>query len=118
MRMNSLESRLNVKSRIPLANAPRMMSTIACGLRTAVSSTWKMSLTPDGEEVVVRGAHDDVLEHAGLLADRDAGAGSDVVVEVDPALGVQVGPAAAALAVRHRPRGDAARRRRSTIRTA
>ena len=74
IRTNSLLSRLKVKSRIPPAKAPRMMSTIAWGLRTAVSSTWKMSLTPDANSWWW-GAHvADVLEHARLLADRDAGA--------------------------------------------
>ena len=66
---------------------------------------------PAAEQSVVRGAGEDVLEHARLFAHGDTGAGGDVAVKIDATLRVEVAVPAAALAVRHRPRrhqlGDA-----------
>src|SRR6056297_949258 len=61
---------------------------------------------PGGEQPVVRGTRRDVLEHRGLVADRDAGAGGDGVVEVDSALAVEVAASSPAFAVGHRPGCD------------
>ena len=106
MRTNSLLSRLNVKSRMPLANAPRMMSTIACGVADGGLVDVEDVADAGGEQMMVRGTRGDVVEHAGLVADRDAGAGGDMVVEVDAALAVEVAAPTAAFAVRHRTVGD------------